>query len=241
MSVESSLLEKIKKRTLHFTLIDPAATADIKSIAAMAERCSSDAILVGGSLGAHGEALDSALRCIKASSSLPVILFPGGVLGISRWADAIFFLSVLNSRNSYFITKAQALSAFSVRESRLEVIPVAYLVCEPGQTVGFMSEAELLPRSKPEIAAAYALAAQYMGFRFVYLEAGSGADAHAPPDMVKAIKKASNLPLIVGGGIRDSLQARTIADAGANIIVTGSVTEDPDAERCLSRIVEALG
>jgi len=240
MSVEEDLLKKMEKRTLHFTLIDPVTTPKVSLIASTIERCGSDAILVGGSLGAFGELLDNTVRDIKSSCSLPVILFPGGVMGVSRFADAIFFLSVLNSRNSYFITKAQALGAFSVKEAGLEAIPVAYLVCEPGQTVGFMSEANLLPRAKPEIAGAYALAAKYMGFRFIYLEAGSGADVHAPPEMIGYIKKVSGLPLIVGGGITEARHATIVARAGADIIVTGTIMEKPDAEESLKKIVGAL-
>lgn len=156
---------------------------------------------------------------------LPVILFPGGVGGISGRADAIFFMSLLNSRNPYFITKAQALGAFQVKRLGLEPLPMAYLIVEPGESAGFIGEADPLPRHKPKIAASYALAAQYMGMKFVYLEAGSGASNPVPIEMIRYVKKAVDIPVIVGGGIREKKEAVRISKA-ADILVTGTIAEE---------------
>ncbi|ANF21901.1 geranylgeranylglyceryl/heptaprenylglyceryl phosphate synthase [Thermococcus piezophilus] len=225
--VESYIHEKLEKGKLHFVLLDPDDIGPEMAgkIAEMSEEVGVDAIMIGGSTGAEGDVLDSVVRAIKESSSLPVILFPGSHGGINKYADAIFFMSLLNSRNPFFITGAQALGAFQVKRYRIEPIPMAYLIIEPGETVGWVGDAKPIPRHKPKIAAAYALAGQYLGMRLVYLEAGSGAPEPVPPEMIAVVKKVIDVPLIVGGGIRSGEQAKTAVKAGADIIVTGTAIE----------------
>jgi len=150
-------------------------------------------------------------------------------------------MSILNSRNPYFITKAQALGAFPVKQFRLEPLPMGYLIVEPGETVGWVGEADLIPRRNPKLAAAYALAAQYMGMQFVYLEAGSGASEPVPEQMITFVKKTVDIPVITGGGIRTPEQALKSAKAGADIVVTGTIIEKADnIEKELSPIVRAV-
>ncbi|CUX78248.1 phosphoglycerol geranylgeranyltransferase [Thermococcus chitonophagus] len=225
--VERYIHEKLEENKLHFVLIDPDDTSpdEASKIAKLCEEVGVDAIMVGGSTGAEGNILDEVVRAIKESSSLPVILFPGSHGGISKYADAIFFMSLLNSRNPFFITGAQALGAFTVKKFGLEPIPMAYIIIEPGETVGWVGDAKPIPRHKPKIAAAYALAGQYLGMRLIYLEAGSGAPEPVPPEMVRVVKSAIDVPLIVGGGIRNGNQARELVKAGADIIVTGTAIE----------------
>ena len=225
--VERYIHEKLEENKLHFVLIDPDDTSpdEASKIAELCENVGVDAIMVGGSTGAEGNVLDDVVKAIKESSSLPVILFPGSHGGISKYADAIFFMSLLNSRNPFFITGAQALGAFTVKKFGLEPIPMAYIIVEPGETAGWVGDAKPIPRHKPKIAAAYALAGQYLGMRLVYLEAGSGAPKPVPPEMVRVVKSAIDVPLIVGGGIRNGNQARELVKAGADIIVTGTAIE----------------
>ena len=102
---------------------------------------------------------------------------------------------------------------------------MGYLIVSPGETAGFIGEADLLPRNKPKIAAAYALAAQYMGMKFVYLEAGSGASEPVPLEMIKYVKKAVDIPVIVGGGIKEKEKAEEISRI-ADILVTGTIAEE---------------
>ncbi len=225
--VELYIHEKLEKEKLHFVLLDPddVSPEEASKIAQMCEEVGVDAIMVGGSTGAEGEVLDEVVKAIKESSSLPVILFPGSHGGITKYADAIFFMSLLNSRNPFFITGAQALGAFTVKRYGIEPIPMAYLIIEPGETVGWVGDAKPIPRHKPKIAAAYALAGQYLGMRLVYLEAGSGAPKHVPNEMIRVVKSVIDVPLIVGGGIRTYEDAREVAQSGADIIVTGTAIE----------------
>lgn len=237
------ITEKLTKEKLHFSLIDPedADLATLPEVAAAIKQAGSDAIMVGGSSSAEGALNDKTIQLIKKGTDLPVIIFPGGWGAVSQYADAIFFMSILNSRNPYFITKAQALGAKAVKQFQVEPIPMGYLVVEPGETVGWIAEADIIPRRKPKIAAAYALAAQYMGMDLVYLEAGSGAFEPVPGEMIALVKKTVDIPVIVGGGIRTGEQAAAVVKAGADIVVTGTVIETAhNVENTVSHLVKAV-
>jgi phosphoglycerol geranylgeranyltransferase len=197
--------------------------------------------MVGGSTVASPQELDQTVRAIKDGCSLPVILFPNGLSGISRFADAIFFMSLLNSSKTQYIIGAQALGAPVVKRFKLEPIPLGYiLVGDSNTAVSSVGQAELIPYSKPDLAASYALAAQFLGMRFVYLEAGSGATRPVELDMVKKVSHEVEVPVIVGGGIKTPEQAQRIAMAGASAIVTGTVLEKEGAGQ-VGKIVAALG
>lgn len=239
--VESYLNDQIRKMgCIHLTLIDPdkCTPEQARSIAIEGEKLGTSAFMIGGSTCVGGELFDELIKGLKSGSSLPVILFPGSLFGISRYADAVWFMSVLNSSNVYYITGAQAIGARTVRAYNLEAIPLGYIIISPGGTAGFISQAMMIPHDKPEVAAIYSLAAQYMGMRFVYLERGSGVEAPVPPSMVQLVRKvASEVRLIVGGGIKTREQAKELAKAGAEIIVTGNVVE----ERGIAGLKEIIG
>lgn len=227
----------------HLTLIDPNKQGPkiAGKIAGDAATAGTDGIMVGGSTEAGGKLLDQTVLAIKDATNLPIILYPAGEKGISKHANAIFFMSLLNSRDPYFITGAQRLGAPIVKKFGLETLPMAYLVVEPGQEAGRVGKANLIPRSKPELAVAYALAAQYLGMRFVYLEAGSGAETPVPVEMIRAVRRAIDATLIVGGGIRAPKAAADRVRAGANIIVTGTLVERyADRVKKTGEIVQAI-
>lgn len=230
MQVEE-YLDKIAESegTVHLTLIDPASQTPDQA----AERAhaavlgGTDAIMVGGSTGAGGVLLDQTLLKIKEKTDKPTILFPGNASGVSKHADAIFFMSLLNSRDISYITTNQAMGAPVVYKSGIEPISMAYIIVEPGGTVGWVGDAKLIPKHKPELAVAYALAGKYLGMHYTYLEAGSGADSPITPEMIGAVKHVlGDNKLIVGGGIRDGETAKMCALAGADMIVTGTILEE---------------
>jgi len=222
--VEERLFQVVETAgAAHLTLIDPdsQSPAEAGQMARAGAKGGTDAIMVGGSTGATGRILEDTVEEIKKWVDLPVVLFPSCAGGLCGNADAVFFMSLLNSRNSNYLIENQALGAPLVRRYGLESIPMAYILVEPGGTVAWVGDAKTIPRNKPEIAVAYALAGKYLGMRLVYLEAGSGADRSVPPTMVKSVKKAlgSSL-LVVGGGIRSGETARELAEAGADLIVS---------------------
>ena len=228
----------------HLTLIDPDSQSprQAAAMALAAAKGGTDAIMVGGSVGAAGILLHETVREIKEKTDLPVILFPSSVAGLCENADAVFFMSLLNSRSPAYIVENQALGAPLILRYGLEPIPMAYIIIEPGGTVGFVGDARLIPRRKPELAAAYALAAKFMGMRLVYLEAGSGADSPVPAGMVALVKKIlGDVLLIVGGGIRSGSAAAELVNAGADLIVTGTgVEKSQDVTSFVSELTNSI-
>ena len=243
--MEARLQEIIDKEgKVHLTLIDPASQTpeEAAEIALAAVKGGTDAIMIGGSTGASGTLLDETVIKIKEKVSVPTILFPGSSAGLSKYADAVFFMSLLNSRDIGYIITNQVLGAPLVYMSDLEPISMAYLIVEPGGTVGWVGDARLIPRKKPEIAVAYALAGKYLGMHYTYLEAGSGADNPISPEMIGAVKHVlGKNKLIVGGGIRDAKTAKICTSAGADMIVTGTIVEEvKDVTAKVAEIVSAI-
>jgi phosphoglycerol geranylgeranyltransferase len=241
--VEKYLLERIEKEgTIHMTLVDPekVTSSSASRIAKDAESCNTAAIMVGGSTSISTSHLDTIAKVLKESVEIPIILFPNNITGITRHADAIWFMSLLNSADPYFIMGAQVLGAPIIKKFGLEPIPLGYIIVGEGGTVSVVGKAIPIPYSKPELAAAHALAAEYFGMRFVYLEAGSGVGTPVPDYLVRAVKIVTNLPLIVGGGIRTGEQVKDIVKAGASIVVTGNVLEENKGKSKITELVENM-
>lgn len=196
---------------------------------------------MGGSSAVDQLELTSTISEIKKTINIPVILFPGNVTGVSPNADAILFSSLLNSENPYFITGAQALGALLVKKHGIEPIPTAYVIVGEGTTAWYVGRAKGIPMNKPNLAVMYSLAAQYMGMRFLYLEAGSGATRSVSNEMVASVRKNFEGIIIVGGGIRTTEVAAGLAKSGADAIVIGTIIEkDGDWEDRLASIVRAI-
>jgi phosphoglycerol geranylgeranyltransferase len=149
-------------------------------------------------------------------------------------------MSLLNSVDPYFLIGAQILGAPLVKKYGLEPISMGYIIVGEGGTAGIVGKAIPVPYNKPELAAAHALAGQYLGMHFIYLEGGSGAKKPVPPEMIRMVKHFIDIPLIVGGGIRTKEQALTAASAGADIIVTGNVIESTNAKQTVSEIIAGI-
>ncbi len=242
-TVERYLLDFIKKNgAAHLTLIDPekVTTAAAASTASAAEECDTAAIMVGGSTSMSTTHLDHVLKAIKKTVSIPVILFPNNVTGISRYADAIWFMSLVNSLDPYFLIGAQILGAPMVKRYSLEAIPLGYIIVGEGGIASIVGRAAPIPYGKPELAVAHALAAQYLGMRFVYLEGGSGVNTPVPPRMIQMVRNQIDIPLIVGGGIKTGEQAKQAVAAGADIIVTGTVIEQNGDQAKIRELTENI-
>lgn len=242
-SVEKYIRECIQAEgAIHLTLIDPEKIS-IKSASQLAKlllRSKTRAIMIGGSTSNSIAHLDGIVKAIKHEVSLPIILFPNNITGISQYADAIWFMSLLNSIDPYFLMGVQVLGAPIIKEYGLEVLPLGYIIVGEGGAAGAVGRATPIPYTKPELALAHVLAAQYLGMRFVYLEAGSGASKPVPHSMIKAVRKNSDVILIVGGGIKSSRRAKIAIAAGADIVVTGNILEEPDSEEKFFELVETV-
>lgn len=233
--------ELIKHKKICFALLDSENNQDITDVAKKVESLGASAVLVGGSSAIDQIELDKLVVSIKSVISIPIILFPGNVTGVSPNADAILFTSLLNSEDPYFISGAQALGALLVKKYGIEPLPTGYIIIGDNTTAWFIGRAKGIPFEKHNIAVMYSLAAQYMGMRFVYLEAGSGAMKNVSPTMVSNVRKYFDGLIIVGGGIKDSNIAKELVDAGADILVIGTLLErDPNWERKFLDIVSAI-
>src|SRR3989338_179657 len=241
--VETNLKSQlVKKSALLFVLID-SEVSNVNSAVKLAkevEKLGTSAILVGGSSATDQIEMAELVKNLKKTIKIPIILFPGNITGVVPYADAILFSSLMNSENPYFISQAQALGAPSVKKFGLEPLPTAYLVIGEGTSAWFVGAARGIPFDKPKIAAAYSLAAQFFGMRFVYLEAGSGATSNVKPEMVKEVRKVFDGILIVGGGIKDSKTAKTLVNAGADVLVIGTLLEKKGSLQKLAEISKSI-
>ncbi len=221
-------------------LIDPDRVESAGEIAEIAEQSGVDIILVGSSLLVE-RPVEEVIDQVRNASKLPVIIFPGGGGQVSSKADAILFLVFLSSRNPRWLVEEQVLAAHKVKRAKLAVIPTAYLLIESGTrtSVEFFSNSLPIPRNKPDIAVAHALAGQFMGMNAVFLEAGSGAAEPVPPEMVKSVADSTDLFLIVGGGIRTPEQAEERA-RWADAVVVGNFFEGEGNLARLREFVEAV-
>jgi len=241
------LINKINDEgALHLSLIDPdpLRQGPIKAakMAKYAEDAGTDAILIGGSTICDQNFVDRTIQAIKSKIEVPIIIFPGGISNISQYADAIFFMSLLNSSDPSSIVGQQALASYTIKSFNLEYISMAYLIIEPGGSAGWIGNAKLLPRKKPKLTAAYALAAEMFGFKLIYLEAGSGSEK-IPTEHIKTCSSIVNIPLIAGGGVDNREDARAFVDAGADIIVMGTFIENhilKDNGNSLKEIIDEI-
>ena len=257
---DSTTLEYVtssSSTTRHITLIDPAKqdpnTAANRAMVAV--ECGSSMIFVGGSTDTPDEIVHATCKAIQeafelrafASSQdpdadeeqwhIPVVLFPGGAHALSPAADAITFMMLMNSSIRRFLVGEQIRGAPYLEKFGVEALPTGYLVCAPGGRVGEVGKAELIQADQTEQVHSYALTARMFGFKILYLEAGSGADTQVHPRLIESARTVENLTLLVGGGIRTPEQAVLAANAGADWIVTGTLTEDAaDLDELRSRI-----
>jgi phosphoglycerol geranylgeranyltransferase len=237
--VNSYILKELKsKKALVFALLDSENISPDESalLAAKITKAGADAILVGGSTAVDQLQLEVVVKKVKNNVTIPVILFPGNVTGVCPSADAILFTSLLNSSDPYFIIGAQALGSLIVKKYDLETLPTGYIIAGEGGAAGFVGRIHPFPKNKPELVALYALAAQYLGMKYIYLEAGSGVSTAIPAETIVMVRRLYGGLLMVGGGIRDQATAAITIKAGADILVVGNLIETQGFEATLRRI-----
>lgn len=217
----------LKSKKQLAVLIDPEniyKSEDVKKVVLAGVEAGADFIFVGGSLVTHNK-IDEVILEIKRHTVLPVYLFPGGLNQISSFADGILFLSLISGRNPDFLIAKQIAAAPLLKEIGLKVLPTGYLLIGTTSSASYMSNTTPIPYDKNDIAAATALAGQMLGHKLIYMDAGSGAKEPIRAEMIQRVKKSIDIPLIVGGGIRDFDSAYTALESGADVLVVGNATE----------------
>jgi putative glycerol-1-phosphate prenyltransferase len=220
-------------------VIDPDSKEE--EICNMVEECNAnriDLILLGGSLVTEGSA-DSAARIIKENSSIPVVLFPGSEIQLTKKADALLLLSLISGRNPELLIGKHVVSAPYIKRSGMETIPTGYILIDGGRptSVTYMSNTFPIPADKADIAMATAMAGELLGMKLIFLDAGSGALKHVSTKMINKVRKAIDLPIIVGGGINNPQDLENIYTAGANVVVIGTSVEKDNS--ILTKMVQA--
>jgi putative glycerol-1-phosphate prenyltransferase len=227
------LLNKKSKGEKGFAVLIDPDKVDARHITQLAEKCNEagvDYVFVGGSLMVTNH-LDACIQSFKKASSIPVILFPGSPSQLSSYADALFYLSLISGRNPELLIGAHVVSAPMVKASGLEIISTGYIVVDGGAatTVSYMSHSQPIPNDKDDVALCTALAGEMQGKHVIYMDAGSGAKQPITERMISRVSSAINIPLIVGGGIRDAEKAYLNCKAGADIIVVGNAIEKDES------------
>ncbi|MFQ5499235.1 MAG: geranylgeranylglyceryl/heptaprenylglyceryl phosphate synthase [Candidatus Zixiibacteriota bacterium] len=223
-------------------LIDPdrKSPSEFLPLVEAAESCGVDGMLVGTSFSVHSN-FDREIAQMKSRTTLPVVIFPGSYAQLSPEADAVLFMSLISGRNPAYLIEEQVKGAPLVRKYGLEAIPTGYMLVESGPltSVQYISGTMPIPRSKGDIAAAHALAAECLGMKMIYLEAGSGAQMPVPPEMVKEVAGTVRLPVTVGGGLRTPEDCVERIEAGASFVVVGSELERDDPFGRLREMTDA--
>lgn len=225
--IYNDIRDSCRNRKLLAVLVDPDRYTDdsMTRLVQAALAAGIDYFLVGGSLVSRP--VDQTVEFLKQSSDIPVILFPGSLLQISRKADALLLLSLISGRNPELLIGNHVIAAPVLKNSGLEIISTGYMLIEDGRSssVEYISNTKPIPEGKPDIAIATALAGEMIGHSLIYLEAGSGASRHVPAALIRAVKDNIKIPLVVGGGIATGEDLQRVYSAGADMAVIGNILE----------------
>lgn len=224
-------------------LIDPDKVdkESLQKIINLSIEAEVDYFFVGGSLVISTH-LDECIQQLKSSSNIPVVLFPGSPSQVSKYADALLYLSLISGRNPELLIGQHVLSAPFVKQSGLEIIPTGYMVVDGGAptTVSYISNAAPLPSDKTDIAMCTAMAGEMLGMRLIYMDAGSGAKIPITEKMIGRVSANVDAPIIVGGGIVTTEKAIANCKAGADIIVVGNAIEkNPELIIAVSKAIHS--
>ncbi|WP_338082480.1 geranylgeranylglyceryl/heptaprenylglyceryl phosphate synthase [Aestuariivivens sediminis] len=220
------------KEKLLAVLIDPDKfnIANTKSFFEKVKASIVTHVFVGGST-VEDKVTDSVVEAIKQNTSLPVISFPGDIVQISEKADALLFLSLISGRNPEYLIGKHVDAVSRLKDVDLEIVPTGYILIASGKitAVEQVTKTKPLSRSDLELIINTARAGELLGMKFMYLEAGSGAEQPLPPELISAVKNELNIPLIVGGGVRNKDQLEKTLNAGADMVVIGTAFEENES------------
>ncbi len=232
--MSKGILKEIqKKKSLGIkslaVLVDPdhSSLKNFEHTIELANECKVDYFFIGGSLLIQ-DRMDECIKFIRETSNIPIVLFPGNNYQIHANADAILLLSLISGRNPDYLIGKHVESSMRLFASKLEIISTAYLLID-GQnsnTAAYISQTLPIPANKPEIALATAMAGQLLNMQMIYLDAGSGAKIPVPQNMIEKLQAYIKVPIIVGGGLRDTDSVHQSLQAGADLVVIGNALEE---------------
>ncbi|MBO4575399.1 MAG: geranylgeranylglyceryl/heptaprenylglyceryl phosphate synthase [Bacteroidales bacterium] len=239
MAIYDKFQDKTRKRLA--VLIDPDKPTDaqILSIIEKAKKADVDFFFVGGSLLVT-DSLDHCIKLIKEHCDIPVLIFPGNSLQISKYCDGFLLLSLISGRNPEMLIGRHVIAAPYLKLYGNEIIPTGYMLIDSGKatSVTYMSDTTPIPHDKDDIAMCTAIAGEMLGLKLIYLEAGSGALMPVSTSMISKVSQMIKIPLIVGGGIKTPELAAEAVKAGADVIVIGTAFEkEPEL---LNKFAEAI-
>lgn len=243
-SIYSSLHEAKQSGNKKFAvLIDPDQDkiSHLDRVIELGNAAHVDYWLVGGSLLVQ-DVMTEVLTALKTKSNIPIVLFPGSTMQVHPLADGILLLSLISGRNPDLLIGSHVQAAPTIRRAALEVVPTGYMIIDGGveTAVSYMSNTRPIPRHKVDIAQCTAMAGEMLGLRTIYMDAGSGALHPITSAMISKVAAQVDIPLIVGGGIRDAQEAERVIAAGADMIVVGNAVEQsPDLLMDISAVVHA--
>ena len=224
-------------------LIDPDSKNDniLYKLISLINKCDFDFIFVGGSMISDNE-FDTRIKFIKDNSNLPLIIFPGSFNQLSKYADAILYLSLISGRNPQYLIGEHVKSAPLIYNLSIETIPTGYILLDGGirSSVEVVSDTKPIPMDQHDIILAHALASQYLGKSLIFLESGSGAKEHPNCEIVRYLKSYLSIPIIVGGGIKTAKTAKSLVESGANFIVISTILENIINEYDLIKLTESI-
>ena len=209
-------------------LLDPdfEATPEFESLLQYLEKGHGDIVLVGGS-SSHRDNFSSLIQKLKERLPQQILLFPGNTLQLSSDADGLLLPSLISGRNPDYLIGKHVEAARIIYESGIPVFSMGYIMIEGGRlsTTSYITQTLPIPANKVEVAVQTALAGQLLGMKCIYLEAGSGAEQPISEKMIRAVKVALHIPLIVGGGITHVKDLESVVSAGADMVIIGTLLE----------------
>ncbi|MBQ3690352.1 MAG: geranylgeranylglyceryl/heptaprenylglyceryl phosphate synthase [Bacteroidales bacterium] len=229
MTIYQKYFSRDKKRIA--VLLDPDKLTSETALryGEIIEKSPAEIILAGGSL--VNNPVEEIISALKQSTGKPVVLFPGAASQVVKEADALLYLSLISGRNPEYLIGEHVKTAFKIKKTGLEIIPTGYILIDGGKitSVQYISNTMPIPKDKPDLAAATAVAGEFLGLKCLYLEAGSGAENPIRKEMISAVRDCVSLPIITGGGLRSMQDIEKAFNAGADITVIGSAFEkNPD-------------
>ena len=242
MNIYQQIFKKSAEGKKQFAiLIDPDKENEdsLEALCELANQYKVDYLFVGGSLLTQ-DCLSDCFEVIKLHTQIPVVLFPGDNLQINSHADAILFLSLISGRNPDLLIGKHVISAPILKDSGIEVVSTGYMLIDGGTptSVSYMSNTTPIPANKRDIAVCTAMAGEMLGLKLIFMDAGSGALNPVGENMISAVKKSIDIPLIVGGGIRSAEKAKAAFEAGADVVVVGNAIEsNKDLIREIAQII----